>query len=490
MFLMNSKKNKIILAVSLIIIFLALFSFYYFFRKDRGIDGFYRLTKEDPLFYSSFYQTEKIEKSLNLLEESEKELKNFTMSLTIDNEHLLDERTKSFITSFNEINLYPISFFRLLTPINNLTNEFLENPTVEKAEQLIDLYDQATDKYIENVSSKIELLNNYPGTQIRFLLSFDNTTNVDVVKNDLEIIRRNGYELKNEIQKRRECLHGLLPCMSLAKSPGEITTTNLITESLNFNENEDLNDQERVNFNLIRRILNEETDRLKGPYKLTSNCWTKRGVDDNSQWVFLSYHSWDNYGDYVFPSIATRSIYEERRDADENVIIRPINELLTYRCNDLAFYPLILTMDFLIDKMITENLNIDELTNSPEYKSLLLNQFGLISPAINTLSRNQRTIILFWQQQGIDERIIIPIIEGMIPLRSAYSMLYLPYSHSTWRIDETLNFFSQDEVVANIGTRYDLISLREKGYSDEEIIELHRLSSIFWEELWERMSID
>ena len=98
------------------------------------------------------------------------------------------------------------------------------------------------------------------------------------------------------------------------------------------------------------------------------------------------------------------------------------------------------------------------------------NQFGLIAPAINTVSSHLEILRLYL---ALDERVLPP--GYFFSIRSAYSIFYFPFAKSIWRIDKQLQYFvSEEEKPLTAASNFiTLDELEELGYSKTEIKNFH-----------------
>ena len=447
-------KIKIILPLLLLIIVSSLF--FILGQKEKAqlsLDGFYNLTLKDPLFYSSFLNPDEFKKAIGGLEESESRLKKVLME-------------GGEITASEEVNFFPIQFLKDLVLINQKTNEFLKEPSINLAEDLLDNYDAATDSYLQGISSLIRSLEKKEEMALFFV---DSASSSEIIKNDFLVIRENGYKLKEEIEKRRKCLTGAKDCHEL-----------LTTRENDFrpvtDEEFDL-EGEKINF--IKSVLPyREEGEIKGPYKVKSFCWQNPNFE---HWVYLIYAEQEGKVS-VLPKSAEQNYYRKiplqpHTEEQAAILKRGLEfvsqiETMTYQCTDLTFYPKLLVMDFITEQIKNGRITESELEEELDYKLLMENQFGLLAPAINTLARHINTLIQYTETYESTTS-----FRYVILARTAYSMLYFPFAKSIWRTEENMQYFlpRQGETSENETGKYYFTfdQLKGLGYTNEEIASFH-----------------
>lgn len=457
--------------ISLILILFAGAIFFFINQRQKaqaGLEGFYEVTLKDPLFYSPFFDTEEFEKAIKGLREEEVELK----KVVIANLEARGIYPKESISILEERELFPHDFLEDLISINKKTEEFLENPSKKLANDLLSLYSQATDSYLNGISSNIDSLEKFSSTinDPYFLFFVDSVSSAQVIRNDYLTIRENGYQLKEEIAERKNCLLGKANCQSLIKAKNNSSFIALV-ESM---ENERF-DLEGENLDFIRSVLFYSSrpgiKTVKEPYKIKSLCWQN---PDFEHWVYLIY-SQNNDEIKVFPKVANK-IYFWPLQPELKKIMAELNmgeeipfsfesETATYECLDLAFYPQLLTLDFLKEKIEKGVITKEELENNLDYKLLIENQFGLLAPAINTFSASLEYAKLLTAILKTS-----PPPEYLLLTRTGYSIFYFPFAKSIWRIDNELQYFVPEEEKPKAQPKFISIEeLKKRGYSQEEI---------------------
>lgn len=460
--------KKAALSIIFLIIFI-LGLFYFLGQKKEDLEGFYKLTLEDPLFYSSFFEAEEFERGIKELKESEDQLK----KVIIENlEASSDKRKEEYTSIFKEGQLFPYQFLGNLSLINQATKDFLLNPSVKLGQELLELYDQAADSYLQDISSKIkifETLESYRITQPYFFF-VDSVSSFEVAKNDFLTLKENGDKLKGEITKRRNCLLGNEDCQALVKIKDNTSFIELM-EGGEFNL-----EGEKIDFIRNSPPPSFQIIEVGGPYKIKSFCWQN---SDFEHWMHLIYHKEDGKT-LVMPKLANQNYYLEVRPELENPIDKALSEKgikfylqlegATYECQDLTFYPQLLTLDFLKEQIEKGLITKEDLEKKLDYKLLIENQFGLIVPVMNTISYHLEVLKL---AQMIIGWTVPP--EFLFSTRTAYSIFYFPFAKSIWRIDEQLKYFVPEKEKPLRGGQkvVTLDELEKLGYTKEEIKKFH-----------------
>lgn len=451
-------------------------------KAEFSLDGFYSLTLRDPLFYSSFFNSEKFEEAIQGLEESENQLKKVAME---NSETVAENERSSFVQTIEETNLFPHRFLESLPLINEKTREFLGNPSSETAEELLDLYDNAADFYLQDISSLILVLEKeevkreaYTGSgDSRLIMFSDSFSSFDIVKNDFLTIKENGEKLKEEIAKRRDCLAGKEDCQSLLTKKDNTSFISLLKE-----EDFDLQG-EKIDF--IRDMLPDsipgKISEIKGPYKIKSSCWQSLGFE---HWLYLIHAEQEDGRVLVLPKLATQNYYrkvdfafgpsvgtqEQRTLLEWDLEFVFAMDTPTYQCMDVSFYPQLLAIDFIKEQIKNGEIASEELEEKLEYKLLMENQFGLMAPVIDVVSQN---LDIFRKHREINES--APSLAYLFTVRTAYSIFYFPFAESIWRIDKELQYFLPEEKKPDQTRRafFTMDALEELGYSLEELRSFH-----------------
>jgi len=456
--------------ISLFIIILAFTGFYILgtWHKDTtnyNLVGFYNLTKNDPLFYSSFFDKEGFQKSINLLKENENKLKK-TLTGTLKNSS--DENKNEDIKIVEDNELYPYEFLKSLVLIDETTNEFYKNPSVLLGKKLLNLYDKSADSYAKSISEKISVLEKtekYRDPNQYFFL-IDSMTSLETIKNDFLTIKNNGYKLKEEIKKREDCLFNKSDCSEIINKNWNNIFIDLLKDKTPAPSGE------KVDF--IKNVIpntSENKREILGPYKIDSPCWQ---TPNYKQWIYLSFTTKDNGEISIFPKLATQNYYEKisdnntkEREKDFEYLYRA--DGTTYKCTDLTFYPELLVLNFFKERDI-ETTNIEK---NSDYKLLMENQFGIMTPAINAIANH---VLNMEDLMKIDNSWVTP--EFLFSIRSAYSITYFPFAKSVWRVNEGLQYLLPKEKWPKMSHQqfYTIDDLEKMDYSLEKIKTFHPIN--------------
>ncbi len=481
------KKISLSFFILIFILILGIGFFVFFIKKGTAVkpnvEGFHWLTLGDPLFYSPFFEQEEFEKAIGGLKESETQLK----EVLIENIKTTSETGPEmdfFIPILKENNLFPYQFLENLILANQKTNEFLENPSVELGQELLTIYDKAADAYIQDISSKIKILEtikSHAGGKPFFLFFVDSVSSSEVAKNDFLAIKENGYKLKEEIEKRRNCLLGKEDCKALLK----IKDNASFLASIESMESEEFDLKgEKIDF--IKSVLPYYFSRqseVRGPYKIKSFCWQSPGFE---HWLYLVYRKQDGKT-LVLPKLANQNYYwtldaeGPTAKVDKALLEKGLKfisqpETTTYECMDLTFYPWLLTLDFLKKQMELGQITKEDLEKKSDYKLLIENHFGLMAPAINEVSDKIEGAKLYL---AIDKTLYPP--QFLFTIRTAYSIFYFPFAKSIWRIDKQLQYFVQEkekpltgeQLMVNPTGLLTFEELKKLGYTKTEIKKFH-----------------
>jgi hypothetical protein len=467
--------KKIFFYLFLILIICAIFFISKGIEKktaESRFDYFYNLTLKDPLFYSPFLDSGKFNEAIVRLNESESQLKdvyirNFRRTLSSES-----EKAGYFIPILAENTLFPYEFLKDLVLVNQKTKEFLKNPSTGLGKELLISYDNAADSYIQDASSKIKILEK--DKTDCYLMFVDSVSSCEVAKKDMLTIRENGYKLKEEIGKRKNCLLGKGSCPILPL--GETDSFLALLKSIN-NTKFDLK-ADKVNF--IRETLYSSLSnqsRLSGPYEIKSSCWKN---SDSEQWMYLITTIDRDNQISLIPKLANQNYYwrvasgPQASYIDKALLGKGLKyyiqpETTTYECLDLTFYPELLTLDFLEKQIESGAISKENLEKNSDYKLLMENQFGLITPVINTISDHLK---IFKSYLIINNAISEPSF--LFPVRTAYSIFSFPYAKSIWRIDKKLQYFvsEKEEPLIKKSKNIEIATLddlEKLGYSNTEI---------------------
>ena len=485
-----NKKNTLP-GLLILLIFLVVLGYFVFqkLKISPDLEGFYILTKDDPLFYSPFLDGNEFKAALERLKEAEEQLKEISIENRLRNEDSVSNEGLLYKETLTKTNIFPYQFWETLILINQETDNFLESPSLEKADNLLAFYEIATDSYLQDISALIKVVESIEEEERRKpLLLIDSQTNLDIILADYRTIKKNAYALKEEINQRKECLGGRVNCLELKKEHSVDYFIQLLGQNSSPQPKELKPETELVRHFISTVFLEAKTS---GPYKIESACWQS---PDNSHWMYLIYEKREDVT-FAISKLAEQNYYEKAKIPPRNRLAeakmeRGLNfwvviETNHYRCTDLAFYPTLLTLDFLKREAKKKGVEPRQLVKGGQYEVLVKNQFGLLPPVINWIAS---IINVQKEQLMILEEYHQPFfyLYGFNP---AYSIFYLPYAHSVWRLDEELQYLipKEEEILILESEKrfYKLSGLKDMGYSKEEIEKFHINLRKFVESLFE-----
>lgn len=440
------------------------------FGTTMAPESFVALTREDPLFYSPFFDAEEFTQAIENLRESEGNLK----QVVIENILAKEYKTRDYVPILEDEPLFPYNFLERLVSIPPKTEAFLKNPTKKQAEELLGLYDDAVSAYNNAIDAHVEVFNTMAlymeQNRQRLYFFVDNVSSFEIVQGDLLTIQENGRVLREEVQKRRDCLIGKLDCAPL------ITTVNKQQFFASLDARPDLT---KDNVSFIRDILSSSSVKSspRGPYLVTSSCWQGSG---SQHWIYFL------FGNKEGTTLTPKLVHQNYYHIVPTQAVDPIHTALleqgisyysqpgasTYECMDLTFYPQILTLDFIAKQIEQGVITREDTQNDPVYALLIENQFGLLAPVLDTIAGYLG--LLTSSQEINDDLLLQP--EFLYPTRMAYSIMYFPFAHSIWRTGTELTYMLSEEVRQRISAPSRFITLDELkalGYSEADIKKFH-----------------
>ena len=454
-----NKKNKIIISAVVLGVILAGLVVYTILRPAPGLDQFVVMTKSDPLFYSPFFNDAAYASALTNLDKSEEVLKKTGVQNLLSNK---GSYTQSYIDLIQKHRLFPTNFLGTLPSISRITDAFIKHPTSHGARKLLAVYDQAQRFYDEDASSMnqvfAEINEHIPADHPLFYFFTDSATSLKVVENDFDLIHKNSLALKKEIESRRNCLAGKESCPANHGDQATVPETVPVAAT-------------GKNADFIHDTLPfaDEDRKINGPYTISSGCW----ADSSKGQPMYAIYSTRNGVTSMLPKLANQNYYRLVSPNATDAISKKVNSLglefysqpegTTYECSDLRFYPEILSLDFIH--------NHNDL--SPADTILLWNnQFGLLAPAFQALA--DYTNLLEASQRASKDFVLSP--QFLFTTRSTYSLTYLPFAHSVWRIDEQPQYLISRDDYNRMGAPEQfktLTELQKAGFSQEAIKKSH-----------------
>ncbi len=163
------------------------------FSKLLSLASFYQWNKEDPLFSSPDFNPEGFAKSvLALGQQQQNLLKTIKSSQPV----------------------YPVEFLSLLALVASDTQDFLNQPSDTKAKNLISNQKKLADAYEKNIQGLIKF-NDTKESLNPVLINIQISR--EVLIRDFKKIEENAKVLKEEIEKREDCLLGKEVCIRPVK---------------------------------------------------------------------------------------------------------------------------------------------------------------------------------------------------------------------------------------------------------------------------------
>jgi len=442
-----------------------------------NLEAFVELTKEDPLFYSPFFDTQSFMGGIAALRERETEL----LAHASENVATSSRYHDLYAPLLADMELFPTAFLEKLPKIHEETNQFLDAPTTQGARELLEHYAKAAESYraaaeaqrvvlgavLDSVSREDLVLYLFPG----------NATHVDIAYEDLVTIEKNAAALVAEVEARRACLSGSGPCDITRPRSGALAEyQKKLTREFDGSQY----DAQLLAF--VRESLpwaHYTLDEVAGPYSIQSACHSRTAT---TSWMYLAHYTGSEGQPMVVPKLATENYYNPVPEDAEDVFFGGLRERglpyysrivgFTYECSDLTFYPELLTLDHMAGRREVLEGERGARVNDSQLTSLAENQFGLLAPYFYTLADNLELLIDSQKASGY----YTATPHFLIATRSGYSVTYMPYARSVWRIDDELSYFIPDEpglaeYRAERAPR--LTDLRDEGYTYEEIRDFH-----------------
>ncbi len=458
---LTKKQKNIGLIISLVLITLGgiVFSMRH---PAAGLDAFTELTKNDPLLYSPFFDHAAFTSAVDNLEKSEQVLKKTALGNLATISAAYGPEYAQLIRNHP---LFPTGFLKLLPSVSQATESFLVNPSARNARKLLARYDDASKAYEKNALSMKQAFDiidaRVPDDYPLMYFFTDSATSLQIAQRDFDLIYKNSLALKQDIEERKGCLSGKTACPVVPQKTIDaqvIAQTQPTTTTI-----------KNTDFILNNLPLKTSDRTIAGPYTVSSSCWDS---SDGNHDLYAIY-SKKNGMTSVLPKLADQNYYRMvpksamdkigKAVIDKGLSFYNQPEATTYECTDLTFYPKLLTLDYLNTH---QNL-------SPSQQSLLWNnQFGLIAPALQSLA--DFTHLLETSQRASHDFVLSP--QFLFITRSAYSLTYLPFADSVWRIDEDPQYLITRENYDRMNAPkafQTLTQLKQAGFSDDAIKNAH-----------------
>lgn len=487
-------------------------------EKNRiyNLVSFYQWTLEDPLFTSPDFDVQAFQNSIDLLKEKEREYKDL---------------------SGRNISLFPLLFLESLPRVFENEKNFLDNPSPNSARNLIESYKATARNYQKEASFFNKTLSDNKNLIGNMKFVFINTyTTIQVISQDIEKIYKNTEALEVEILKREACLEKGKACIRPSENWGKPKITTALQEF-------ELLSQK----NLFPNFSENELGKIRGPYAVQTPCfgWGDK-FSSPLQPFYISKEKTIQNNKVFSPKLASTNYYRRLSDRPDFLPEQKMQkegyewiwqpETNNYLCTDLTYQPRLATLDYFL-----ANFSKPILNNKPKKSSLELNFawnelhqsekkfFDLKIPdgnSLKDLSKIYAYAYRTWPREEIDVRrqilrrkLIIErdlgnfhqvlnkgishfrntiLRQQQFPelasfdkyfysyvflYRNPWQILYLPFSESFWRINESLSYLEKGRVKTT-GAKGLYISFQEarKKFSEEEIKNWYFTTRKFLEE--------
>ena len=446
--------------------------------KVMGLSLFYKWTEEDPLFVAPGFEGKKLAAVLKKYDEKK---------------NIIEKAT-----GFKK-DIMPVKFLAILPEVEKKQSEFLSDINEENAKKLVAVYEEANKIYYEEAAEFKKNIKE-KGLGNVFVLLSGLTTDKDLILKDIDIMFKNSEGLREEIKKREECLSGKIEScertgLSFQKPTQE--KENEISQEIKLLAKDELFYLSEARDKFENGPYEIETECLK-PMSPESG---KR------QYVYVTKEETPVFPETVYKTVkaATNNFYASQYNGDyqrffnKEIKWTPIPDANPYTCSDFTYIPEAVTMDkfykkyredWLYKKMkelkkdwpeeirqllqegeVFENnffdekfpsqrrlkelsefyaytysyLNLNKIEELDSYREELLNRYLVIDRKMADFELVMENfffnIIDYYKNLYVKSE---SFEEGYLySLRTAYSLSYLPFSSSVWRIEEKLKYYER-----------------------------------------------
>ena len=446
------------------ILLMTIILFYYWSSLKKistaNLDRFYSLTINDPLFYDPALDLKTLDNSIARLKSKEQAFLQ-TRKLLQKNER---NKNSSII---NVEKLFPIDFLENFSRASASMERFLQDKDPISAKNLLASYKNTAASYRKNAENVLTMIKNFikenPEAQyearykeVNFLQT---TTTLDIIRNDFKLIIENVKKLDKIINSRSECLYEG-NCIKEDDREDYGTTSN------------GRQDNENGGYFISQEILFPKGfTKTLGPYLIETSCFrNKEEKQGKNQPIYLFTRSIaDKPPEKISLKLADQVYYIdykylasylwEREIAkiflDKGIRYIEQNATNDYGCPDLTYQPEVL-------ERARKDI-VGEQKNYEMEKISQANKLWGLPYIIDEISSNLDYSIL---HQKISKRPTDQLY--LLTSRLDYSIFYMPFAKSVWRIDDRLKFILKSgNPIAPFFETY--ASLKKKGYSDKEI---------------------
>lgn len=409
-------------------------------KNDNKLAKFYLWTKEDPLFTSPSFNSEAFSGVVDSLK--------------------MEESAYLKLLKVND-KIFPIPFLKDVIEVNNIYKDFLENPTRNKAEELIKAYYKIEADYAKDQTLLLKTLerNNtlHPNT---FYISLNSSTSLNVIYNDVKRLGQNAEELKKEIGERQECLEKGNNC----KRPALFfSNPTLVEDTSSFSQ------KDFLPMDMLRLSFLSKNVSTFGPYIVSTPCFGSTSQSKNPSYPFYIFEDREERNFLVsgekfetqIPKLAItnyyRKVHKESGANDSFLAKRNLDFVLhmesnIYVCNNSSFKNTLATLDkfyreYKNDPLYAGVLKLNDLDSEPKKiitegdileKKLFNSQFPSETAAgnlVNYYAYTYKSIITWVNDPKYKEK---AWKKELFNNRDKFLNRYLEYSRQLGNYDEVL----------------------------------------------------
>jgi len=408
---------------------------------------FYVQTNDDPLLYAPDLNVIQWNKTVGALSSARTQfLANSRDGLSANIDYaLLYPAALS-----NPEALYPLAFLTRFAKATALQESFWEQPSDISARKLLAAQADAARAYYRSARFHTKMLDSLADSAW-FIRYIGSAADIAIFRNDFALITKNGQELQKEIAHRSECVRFGSCTYRRNDNRTAPPVPSIVVQQPTFSIP-------------LEFILPGTTEKIAGPYLITTNCLNRTISSLPAQVpMYLSFGRYDGLPT-ALPFLADDNFYWDARDNTDEVSRRKVslgqiynNQAVTntYMCNDNSFYPNILTLASLQDDIAKEGV----ITSEETYLLRSKLPSDEILPALSAAYEKLDTAHARHRKMIVDNRLAhFDLVLGKLnefmrsyanftyinkepyPLpsllgeRSSYSLLYLPFARSVWRI--------------------------------------------------------
>jgi hypothetical protein len=224
--------------------------------SDKNLAQFYLWTQEDPLLTAPNFDEVAFSKAISSLEATEAlYMKQFKLTN----------------------NIYPDNFLKDLINVNKAHEDFINNPTLTNAKNLIEIYKATVMDYESGINKlQVSIKSLIPADDkvdlnTIYFQGINSMTTLKTIIADSEKIKLNTDTLKQEISKRENCLNTGTGCV---RPVNDYSNFELVNKTYNFSK------KDILPMDLLYLGTDSARYNWEGPYIASSQCW---GWSDESK---------------------------------------------------------------------------------------------------------------------------------------------------------------------------------------------------------------